>query len=397
MLFLEQTKGFAQEDASTAPSLFELLMHERMASSIKPAADYLIHVLCESYPNLSLTLPVRHFDESYTLLRLCIERYFLSKYDSLFTEKIHGMKRIRLKKANRDAESTTEPLTPQAKNQALLLNVVVPYLKTKLDSCYRKTAEQLRTTQMSNMNQREQQLGNFLRRLRSFQWLNLLKKGFVVTYPFAHFAYEGTFFLYQWFYLFGDTPYFSPLLRLMKTVLLKVTSDDESALCQNEATYRTNLMNKLAGPNIFARLQRLVHRATWVMLDYSHMLLLLGVAAYKLVEWVYLDEDLAAKLRHNRSDAPIPPPPLPPKVPEESLALATVDATRCPLCKKKRVNPAMTSSGFVFCYPCIYRYVEQHGQCPITQIKCEASTIIKIYDDARDPYASSTSVHDYEN
>lgn len=31
----------------------------------------------------------------------------------------------------------------------------------------------------------------------------------------------------QWLYLFGDTPYFSPFLRRMKIILVRVTADDE--------------------------------------------------------------------------------------------------------------------------------------------------------------------------
>lgn len=31
----------------------------------------------------------------------------------------------------------------------------------------------------------------------------------------------------QWLYLFGDTPFFSPFLRQMKTILVRVTAADE--------------------------------------------------------------------------------------------------------------------------------------------------------------------------
>ncbi|KAL3668533.1 hypothetical protein V7S43_006617 [Phytophthora oleae] len=386
MLFLEQTQGFAPEDApdaaAQAPSLFELLMQERMAAGFKPAVEYLAHALCESYPQLALTLPVRRLDESYALLRYCIESYFLSKYDSLATEKFYGMKRV-LTSVNGDA---TGPLTPRARKLALLFAVVVPYLKTKLDAYHKETAEQLtRTSTSTSTTTREQRMGNFLQRLRSFQALRTLNKGFVAAYPFAHFAYEGSFFVYQWLYLFGDTPYFSPFLKLMKTVLVRVTVDDESLLRQNEATYREKLMEKVDGQGLFSRIRRLAHRTTWAALDHSYVLLLVGIAGYKFVEWMYSEEGVAAKLRLTGTDAPIPPPPLPPQFSGQAVALATMDPALCPLCKKKRVNPAMAPSGYVFCYPCIYRHVEQYGECPITQMKCDLASVIKIYDDARDP------------
>ncbi|KAE9041227.1 hypothetical protein PR003_g4410 [Phytophthora rubi] len=395
MLFLEQTQGFTGDEgapaaAVKAPSLFELLMQERMAAGFKPAVEYLAHMLCESYPRLALALPVRRLDESYALLRYCMESYFLSRYDSLATEKFYGMRRVMLQApAAEGAEAATSPLTPRARKLALLFAVVVPYLKSKLDAYHKKTAEQLRTTTASvetaSAGQRQQRMGDFLRRLRGFAYLRALKKGFVATYPFAHFAYEGSFFLYQGLYLFGDTPYFSPFLRCMKTVLVRVSTDDESVFRQNESDYREKLMEKLGGSGLFDRARRLALRATWATLDHSYVLLLLGIAGYKFVEWMYSEEGVAAKLRLTGTDAPTPPPPLPPQFSGQALTLATMDPALCPLCKQKRVNPTMAPSGYVFCYPCIYRYVEQHGECPITQMKCDPASVVKIYDDARDP------------
>lgn len=98
MLFLEQTQGFGGGGAAVGdaqpPSLFELLMQDRMASGFKPAAEYLVHSVCESYPQAALALPVRYFDESFALLRFFMERYFLTRHDSLATEKFYGMKRV---------------------------------------------------------------------------------------------------------------------------------------------------------------------------------------------------------------------------------------------------------------------------------------------------------------
>ncbi|RLN96934.1 hypothetical protein BBJ28_00019418 [Nothophytophthora sp. Chile5] len=404
-MFLEQTQGFGASDGGASasspprPSLFELLMQERMASGFKPAAEYLVHALCESSPQLALALPVRRFEETYALLRYCVERYFLSRYDGLATEKFYGMKRVGFQAAGADgAQPTTSPLTPRARKMALVFAVLVPYLKAKLDAYHKTLVEQLprtatsssaatsdRTTSNASESQMTQRMRMFLRRLRGFAYLRTLQKSFVATYPFAHLAYEGSFFVYQWLYLFGDTPYFSPFLRRMKTILVRVTPDDESVFRQNESTYRQKLMEKLGGPGLLDRLRRLALKATWATLDHSYVLLLLGIAGYKFVEWMYSEEGAAVKMRLTGSDAPVPPPPLPPQFSGHALALATMDPALCPLCKQQRVNPAMAPSGYVFCYPCLYRYIEQHGECPVTQMKCEPASVIKIYDDARDP------------
>lgn len=158
----------------------------------------------------------------------------------------------------------------------------------------------------------------------------------------------------------------------------------QSLLRQNQSEYRDQMLAKLSGSSIAMRVRRFLLRASWTTVDHSYVLLLLGVAGYKFVEWMYSEEGVAVKLHMTGADSPIPPPPLPPQFSGNALTLASTDPSMCPVCGKARVNPAMAVSGYVFCYTCIYRYVEQHGECPVTQMKCDLPSIAKIYDDARD-------------
>lgn len=91
--------------------------------------------------------------------------------------------------------------------------MLVPYLKAKLDNYHKSLVEQLPRSMPRNSTDADSRENNgstsalvptikanvsvFLRRLKQLQLLYRLKKVFVKTYPFAHFAYEGTFFLYQ--------------------------------------------------------------------------------------------------------------------------------------------------------------------------------------------------------
>jgi hypothetical protein len=60
-----------------------------------------------------------------------------------------------------------------------------------------------------------------------------------------------------------------------------------------------------------------------------------------------------------------------------------VDVRRCPLCAGERTNAALCStSGYVFCYPCIYRHVEAHGSCPVTLEQTAVEDVWKIYQDS---------------
>jgi hypothetical protein len=41
---------------------------------------------------------------------------------------------------------------------------------------------------------------------------------------------------------------------------------------------------------------------------------------------------------------------------------------------------AVSASGYAFCYPCIFRHVQQHQRCPITLIPMSVEQIRKIYE-----------------
>lgn len=155
----------------------------------------------------------------------------------------------------------------------------------------------------------------------------------------------------------------------------------QTAFQQNVAEYRAKALEKLGGVGLFTRLRRLLLRASWATLDHSYALLILGIACYKFLEWMYSEEGVAAKMRMTGTDAPVPPPPLPPQFSGNALTAASLDPSLCPLCKQRRVNPAMSVSGYVFCYTCLFRHIEQHGTCPMTQAKCDTQSIVKIYDD----------------
>ncbi|TMW57226.1 hypothetical protein Poli38472_003151 [Pythium oligandrum] len=405
MMFLEQTQGFETQPTASggaqSPSLYELLMQERMAGGLRPAVDYLVQTLCDTYPQLSTAPPIQHLEETYALLKCLLERYFLARYDSLSSEKFFGMKRVMYHAAPlQDAASgeapaaTTAPLTQHARRLSLMYAVLMPYLKGKVDHLHRQLVAQApsastqpredeedRITEASSPVQAK--LRAFLRRLKQLSLLMTLKKAFIKGYPFVHLAYEASFFLYQWLYLFGDTPYFSPFLRRMGVILVRVTANDESAFAQKQSEHRDKLLSSLSGSGVLQRVQRGLLRSAWAVYDHSHVLLVLGIAAYKFLEWMYSEDGVATKIRLTGTDAPIPPPPLPPNyVGNASILMSTIDDNKCPLCQRRRVNPAAAISGVVFCYPCIYRHVEAHGECPVTQMKCDVSSIIKIYDDA---------------
>ena len=99
----------------------------------------------------------------------------------------------------------------------------------------------------------------------------------------------------------------------------------------------------------------------------------------QLLEWWYLSAE--SKLGGTKPP-PIPPPPPAPRPAIDGVPLPE-DRSVCALCRKKRSNPAMAAcSGYVFCYPCIFPFVDQHGCCPVTRLPCTLEQVRKLYQSA---------------
>ncbi|XP_033627799.1 peroxisome assembly protein 12-like [Asterias rubens] len=70
----------------------------------------------------------------------------------------------------------------------------------------------------------------------------------------------------------------------------------------------------------------------------------------QFLEWWYMSQDNQSRLAVTA--LPIPKPP---KVEQKEKSAVPEDVSLCPLCHKHRTNDtALSTSGYVFCYPCIY-------------------------------------------
>lgn len=99
----------------------------------------------------------------------------------------------------------------------------------------------------------------------------------------------------------------------------------------------------------------------------------------QLLEWWYTSAE--EKLGAQKALPPPPPPPIPHPA-ADGLQLPE-DPAVCPICRKRRTNPAMvSSSGYVFCYPCIFGSVELNGCCPVTRLPAIVDQIRRLYQSA---------------
>lgn len=98
------------------------------------------------------------------------------------------------------------------------------------------------------------------------------------------------------------------------------------------------------------------------------------------MQWYYSDEG-QEKLHSYSSKAMMMAPPSGHAEPHLiSIAKQQCERNHCFLCHRERINPTSSIGGFVFCYTCLYKYVEEHQRCPLTGIKGGTGTIRRIYE-----------------
>jgi len=325
---------------SGRPSFFEMFLEQSMVSSLKPAFEYLMAILAER--NARYLPLVEYADEVFYGSVAILERHYLKHYDGSFSENFYGLKRVIVTADGKKGP----PLQRKQKLWSIFFLVVVPYCKGKLDKYYANNfASQEERTRM--------------------------KKTFFFLYPFVVAFYEGLFFIYQLLYMYDCTEYWTPFLHLQGLQVKRQTMHDMVRLSRKVQDIQKHRKNLGSVERVVTAVNDSIH----FVLDMSQYLLPGAIFFFKFLEWWYSEP------RFQYSDAPIPDPPDPPKL----LGLQVpADKTLCPICEKKRTNPAIVGSGFVYCYPCIFKHIEVYKQCPITLAPADVDHIRKIYEDDMD-------------
>jgi peroxin-12 len=99
------------------------------------------------------------------------------------------------------------------------------------------------------------------------------------------------------------------------------------------------------------------------------------VSASILVSWmtqIRAEWDNYKRQQHCRDASIVPPPP-----PWPSRGQSH---DHCPICRKQRVLPTASTSGFVYCFQCILPHVQRHGTCPVTGVACPEERLVRLYE-----------------
>ncbi|XP_054749359.2 peroxisome assembly protein 12-A-like [Lytechinus pictus] len=334
------------------PSFFEVLAQESLMVTLRPALSYFLKVLAENHPAQFGRLH-RWSDEVYSTLDLILQHHFLTNTSASFAENFYSLKRVPL--SSTSVTSTISQGLPKKEHLlSLALLVVIPYIKLKLDAKFHKwTDESLDASD------------------RGRQSIKRYKKIFLAVYPYLHLSWESSILVYQLRYLFRQSHVHSPFLKLAGVKLqylsredMLLSSDSSDAILSADLSLKSRLLYYM---------KRLVGG---VAIAISNGLSV-GVFFLQFLEWWYMSEDHQSALA--ATSLPIPEPPKE-REPEYCQILLPRDVTLCPLCQKKRTNDTtLLTSGYVFCYPCIYTYIKKHQRCPVTRYPSELCHLIKLY------------------
>ncbi|XP_015916812.2 peroxisome assembly protein 12 [Parasteatoda tepidariorum] len=314
------------------PSIFEVIGHDNLASSLRAAFLHLFKVLAENNP-MRYGLIYRNFDELYVLVDSIFQYLHLRLKGGLFTETFYSLKRI----------PDPRSLNVSRRKVALwvICAVVYPYLQRQLEEVYK--------------NMRDDHSRGSLASKGTKNKLALL---YLKVYPVYHFLSETSVLCYYLAYALGKSSYHSPLMHLTSTTLTHLTMIDLS-----DDAWKQHIPKEQ-----HKKLSNTIWNLVNVFIGGITLSISVGSFLTQFLNWWYSREGNTTNL------TPLPVPPPPKKWP------CDIPVDICFICKKSRSNDtALASSGFVFCYPCIFKYVEVNRECPITGYKSSLNQLIKLY------------------
>ncbi|XP_023239503.1 peroxisome assembly protein 12-like [Centruroides sculpturatus] len=227
---------------------------------------------------------------------------------------------------------------------SLLLLTLVPYIRVQSLLLYSSLKDKDFSGDLGRRKDRTRKLAKF----------------YIKCYPYFHFSLEFINLVYQVSYAIGKSAYHSPLLHISNTQLRTLTHEDQILLEKKKTIVNKNIRWKGFPYNVFQI--GIKSLAAGISISLST-----GAFFLQFLDWWYSQDNSGYF-----SQFPIPPPP-------EKWPLK-FNKGICPLCHQKRRNETVLStSGFVFCYRCIFQYIQKYSCCPITNYPSTNENLIKLY------------------
>lgn len=347
----------------TRPTLFELIAQDQLRDLLQPAVRYILVFYAERYPRYLLRIANRS-EELYAAVMAVVEWHFLKQFRGTFTENFYGLERQRAVESTKLTHTSIAAprildrivdLGIRERILAVIFVVGVPYLKAKLDEQW--DIHGAPDNLLGVRPQRPVELDPQARMGVKFR--HYAKLIFKSSYPTFNALYFTSNLYFNLAYMFGRTNFHKPSLALIRQHMKRL----DYGRIQNQAETSTLPAlppNSSLSPLVFLRL---LLPSGISALKY---LLPLGIFFLKFLEW-WQSSDFAAQMaRKTSSNIELPPPPAPPALKD---AQSMANQRTCRICGKPMINPTAVQTGYVFCYVCIYKWVQETSKCPVTNTK----------------------------
>ncbi|CAZ80744.1 unnamed protein product [Tuber melanosporum] len=389
------------------PSLFELISETQLRDLLEPSIRYVLAIATQRHPRYLIHI-FNNFDEAYALLMLLIERHYIRRWGGSFTENFYGIKRERViaKELPRASKAAPDILASSTKLRrldvwkSLFIIVGVPYLKRKLDDAYEIHAGGAAANLFGAgyRGRGEPEVNASPREKIIYQLKRLLRK----IYPAINAAYYFSTLAFNLAYLFDKSQYHTPFHWLVKIRMRRLTEADHRAFEAASRSLPRSGSTPLT-PTSLLSVTALTRLILPPILDSLKILLPTSIFFLKFLEWWHASDFARQLSAKTAASIELPPPAIvpPPSKGEgeddyyprnssrssaglerqgRKLIPSPEDSGVCPICLEELTNPTALQTGYVFCYPCIFRWVQDgqedpaKGYCPITGVKLLGGT-----------------------
>ncbi|XP_063922295.1 peroxisome assembly protein 12 [Zophobas morio] len=307
------------------PSIFEVIASKSLNDTLHPALQKVALFLATNAPRKFNWLG-KHYDEVFLILNFGLQYGYLRNYDATFSENFYGLKRVL------DNNAT---LSEHHRRISLLFSVLLPYFKRKLDE---KVALY-----------RLEQADGCLR--------NNFEGRFKKLLIFSHSSFEVTWGLltvYNYIkYMAGES---EAQLPLFKFINVKLTYGEPPP---EEVGFWSTLLK-----GQFRDLWQLNILKNAITTTFE-------VGAFFLQ---FVEAWSAQQSNFSMTALPTVKAPM-------LDGKARNYQNKCPVCLQFwKIPTVLPVSGYVFCFPCILRYLRENQKCPVTNLPAKPLDIVRLYD-----------------
>jgi len=370
--------------SSNTATFFELAMVDQGGLSLWPAFQHVLTTLTTQSPISRSMNFISYFGrEIFTLLRAIVEGYLLQKYNSTAFELLYGLRRACVISSEIDSDDSNKQYTPnnpfQQNNdpppslprKEVLLSVfeivLLPYFAAKMDNMHARAVKVIEKNE-KRKTKASMQLSKRSKRKRI---VDFLRTCFVLLYPYTRKGIGIVLATYQLIFALGRTQYFSPMQHFWKyNVIRDIPSPNQDGIdfASEMLSIPTSFKEKVAA---------------WAVTSIQYGVVA-GVLVFKFAEWWYTPEvQELAQSSSSGNEEILPPPPIDlihnTSTNNNDIIPYDSNSIKCPLCKEQCTNMAASPSGFIYCYPCLYKFVKTNNKAPRSEIFCNTENLRNVY------------------